>query len=78
MAKRPTVKPLGELLRTVIQERRLSAWCEAAGLRPHTVANLIDGKTKPYRATVIALAAALKMPEEDVRAACEASRAASK
>ena len=60
----------------MIVERRLTAWCEAAGLRPNTVAGLLDGRTVPRRATVLALAAALRLDEKRVRAACEASRAA--
>ncbi len=77
MAKRQAAETLGDLLRSVIEDRRFSAWCTEAGLRPQTVAKLIDGLVvKPQRATVLALAKGLGIDADRVRAACDASRAA--
>lgn len=78
MSRKPSKPPtLGTLLADVIRERRLTAWCVAAGLRPNTVATLLDGRrTAVRRATVTALAEALGIPEAAVRAAIDASRAA--
>lgn len=77
MARRPpAAETLGDLLRPMIVERRLTAWCEDHDLRPWTVSQLIDGASRPYRSTITKLAAALKVDEKRVRAACEASRTA--
>lgn len=77
MAKRRPTETIGDMLLPVITERRFTQWCAAAGLRPHTVASLIDGKVdSPRRATVLALAKALGVDPARVRAAIEASRAA--
>lgn len=76
MAKRKPVT-LGDLLLPVIEAREFTAWCEKAGVRPQTVANLLDGKVgRPHRGTVIALAKALGIGDDAVKAAIEAQRAA--
>lgn len=76
MSRKPSQPPtLGALLADVIRERKLTSWCIAAGLRPNTVAALLDGRrTAVRRATVTALAEALGLPEAAVRAAIGASR----
>ena len=67
---------LADLLAEPIAERRITAWSKACGLRPQTVAWLLDGIGKPQRGTLMLLAKALGVDVERVRAACEASRAA--
>ena len=74
MAKRRPPETLGDFLETVIAERRFVAWCRAAKIQPSTVAGLIDGKTAPRRATVLALAKALGRTPDEIRAAIEAGR----
>jgi len=77
MAKYQPVETLGKLLEDVIRERRLTAWCRAAGVSPYTVARLLDGKRVAVRrATVLALAEALRLPVDRLKAAIEATRKA--
>lgn len=77
MAKRQTSPTLADLLSDVIDERRLTAWCEGAGVRSQTVRKLLDAEVDaPQRSTVRALAKALGIDEPAVRAAIAASRAA--
>lgn len=75
MAKHQPVETLGRLLEGVIRDRRLTAWCRAAGVSPYTVARLLDGKRVAVRrATVLALAEALNLPADRIKAAIEATR----
>lgn len=77
MAKRQPDQTLSDLLADVIAERRLTVWCEEAGVRAQTVRRLLDGTTPaPQRSTVLAIAKALGRPDAEVRAAIAASRAA--
>ena len=73
MAKRRT---LGDLLETVINERRFTVFCDEADVRPHTVSELLAGNVaRPQRATIAKLAKALGVDAATVRAAIEAQRA---
>lgn len=74
MAKRRPPETLGDLLETVIAERRLTRWCLAAGVRAQTVGRLLDGTVqKPHRSTLLAIARALGISEARLRAAIAAS-----
>ena len=65
---------LADLLAGPISGRRLTAWCDAAGLRTQTVTYLLDGRTRPQRGTLALLASALNISVDRVRKACAASR----
>lgn len=74
MGKRRT-ETLDDLLRDHLEGRKFGVLCAKAGLRPWTVLRLRKGEgTRTHRGTVLALAAALGVPEERVAAAIAASR----
>lgn len=66
---------LDDLLREHLEARKFGDLCRRAGLRPWTVLRLRQGQgQRTHRGTILALAAALGVPEARVAAAIEASR----
>ncbi len=72
-----TRETLDDLLAAVIADGRVTAFATRAGIRPYTLLRLrrgIGGRT--HAGTVAVLARSLRVSQDRVRAAIEASRAA--
>lgn len=66
---------LDHLLRSVIAAHEITAWATAAGITPYTLLRLRTGAgSRVHGGTVMALAAALDMDEDRVKAAINESR----
>lgn len=73
----PRTETLEDLLADVIDSDGLTALARKAGIRPWTLLRLRNGDgTRTHAGTVLALARALRLPQDRVRAAIEAQRAA--
>ena len=75
------VRPMSETLRDLLLSKRVAdsndVFAVRAGISPRGLAKLLAGAVgSPRRATVLALARALKVPADRVTAAIAASRAA--
>lgn len=76
MASRPA-ETVDDLLRPVLDARRLTEWCQEVGIRPWTVLRLRRGiGGRVHAGTVAAIATKLRVPRERVEAAILASREA--
>lgn len=80
MAKRDAPETLADLLGPHLLKADLgvTAWAESKGINPRTLYRAVrgEGRRDPYLPTMAAIAKALGVSVERVRAAIEASRAA--
>lgn len=68
-----------DLLRPILDARRLTPWCKELGIRPWTILRWRKGEgSRVHAGTVAAVAGKLRITRERLLAAIAASRAAAK